>query len=190
MGFEAVGITLPHNKLVGKYQGRKVLVVGSARCVWDDLSQFRHEIDVMTVNDMVIHLPGRVTHAYSNDAWRVPPMIQARRPKFVEQWGNPYGHSCNPHEGVYVWPWPGHGTSSLNAVYTALALGYDEVILAGVPLDDSGHYFDPPWVKTNFTQEVKETESGPRYWEMAAKKVFDGKVKSLSGRTRDLLGAP
>ena len=93
-----------------------------------------------------------------------------------------------------VWPWPGHGTSSLNGCYTGLALGYDEIVLCGAPLDDSGHYFDPPTWHTNFVREIPDVDRGgviqPRYWSEAKARIFDGKVKSMSGRTRDLLGAP
>ena len=160
----------------------KLIIVGSARCVWDDLEKTNLNVDVMAVNDMIMHFPGPLKHAYSNDQKMLPHWINARRPRYIIDWGRPKAYSCNAG-----WPWPGHGTSSLNAVYTALALGYDEIILAGIPLDNSGHYFDPPWVKSNFENEVSTRDGEIRFWANAARNIFDGKVKSLSGRTKELL---
>lgn len=170
----------------------KLLIVASGRCVWDDLERYARDQeihfngDVMAVNDVGMHLPCELTHWYSNDWKMLPKWVEARRPRFKKKYGPVQTHSC--YGGAkYVWPWPGHGTSSLNAVYTGLALGYDEIVLAGVPLDNSGHYFDPPWVNSNFSNEVPNKGGQLRYWN---RQIFEGKVKSLSGRTRELLGSP
>ena len=82
------------------------------------------------------------------------------------------------------------GSSALPACYVGLALGYESILLAGVPLDDTGHFFDPPedhhlrkdrkW--SNFTNEAQEY-----IWRNAR---LDGRVKSFSGRSREWLGGP
>ena len=118
----------------------KVVIAGGARCVWEDLRQIGGDFDLITVNDVTMHVPFYVKHAYSNDHIMLPHWINARRPRLNR---GIQAHTCQCGD-MKVWPWPGHGSSSLNAVYTALALGYDEIILAGIPLDNSGHYFDPP----------------------------------------------
>ena len=82
-----------------------------------------------------------------------------------------------------TWPRIHGGTSSLFAVFVALGLGYEQVILAGCPLDKSSHFYEPPWRRC---QEFNETL---KHWE-EAQEVFKGRVKSVSGRTRDLLGEP
>jgi hypothetical protein len=64
-------------------------------------------------------------------------------------------------------------------------LGYEEIVLAGIPMDNAGHYFDPPWVATDLADSAVAT-----VWREARDRVFDGRVKSLSGNTRDWLGAP
>ena len=187
----------PDEKMIDKYVGRNVAIVAGGRTVWDDLAllgirggdgQGWH---IMCVNDVVMHYPGRVEHMYSNDHRMIGHWLAARRPSTVRNWGPvKYTHSCRVG-GKYSWPWPGHGTSSLNAVYTCLAMGYDKIVLCGVPLDNSGHYFEPPWVVTNFENEVGTREDGTMmYWDGAKKKHFQGKVFAMSGRTRDLLGAP
>lgn len=74
------------------------------------------------------------------------------------------------------------GSSGLLAVTVALHLGYDKVILCGVPLDKlAAHYDDDkPW------------PDGPRYRHAWTKHLTEmqGKVKSFSGWTSRLLGAP
>jgi hypothetical protein len=46
-------------------------------------------------------------------------------------------------------------------------------------------------VISNFEREVGVREDGTMmYWHNANQKLFGGRVKSMSGRTRDLLGAP
>jgi len=138
-------------------------------------------MNVMCLNDMIMHFPGEVTHAYSNDHHSLNEWVNARRPRTKKDFPNAISiHTCQVGKSNQtIWPWPGHGTSGLNAVYTGLALGYEEIILAGVPMSGEGHYFDPDWKKTNY-------QNLDRYW-VNAKKMFNGKVKSLSGRTKEIL---
>lgn len=177
--------------IAGTFSGRCLLVAGG-RCVWEDLKETGYLSEpsgfhVMCINDVYMHFPGPVNHFYSNDARFSPRWLSARRELLVREFeGQAKLHTHSNMSGLqYKWPWPGHGTSSLSGAYTLLALGYDEIILCGVPLDDSGHYFDPPWKKTNFSREVIEQEGGPRYWKNMLP-LFDGKLKVMSGRLKEL----
>jgi hypothetical protein len=91
-------------------------------------------------------------------------------------------HSCNKSDGAIKWPWAGHGTSTLNAVYTGLALGYDSVVICGAPLDNKGHYFEPDSAVSNF-----DRSGDLMSWKYARDNVFDGRVTSLSGNTKLIL---
>lgn len=174
------------------------LVVGGAACVWNDIRPFHAEYggkfggkyDVICINDIGMHFPGPVKHLYSNNAPFLHKWQAARRDQFCSTYGFiQYLHSN--HKGHIHWPWPGSGTSALGAVYTALALGYERVILCGIPLDDSPHYFDAPWRESSFTKQVPLKGSGQiKYWASAKTNIFQDRVRSMSGRTRDLLGAP
>jgi len=183
----------------GWYSGG-LIIVGSGWNVWDDLSCGHHG-DVMCINDIGMHYPREFEHWYSNHHNQLVTWLEARRFRYKDK--APELHSCQGAPQFKHgkprnhWPWPGHGTSGLNAVYTGIALGYERIVLAGVPLDDKGHYFDPPeghWLQngkwSNFTREVPERDDGPRFWDDANKDIFQGMVRSISGRTLELLGGP
>ena len=174
------------------------LVVGGAPCVWGDIAPFYSDcggkfggrFDVICVNDIGMHFPGPVKHLYSNNNAYLDKWQKARRDSFVKTYGPIQFTHSNHVGGNVTWPWPGSGTSSLGAVYTALALGYDKVVLAGIPLDNSGHYFEPPWRKSNFINEVpNKGDTRIKYWDDAAKNVFGGCVTAQSGRLKDVLDA-
>lgn len=43
-----------------------------------------------------------------------------------------------------VWPFTSDGSSGLLAVKIALLLGYDKIVIAGIPLDNSRRFYDHP----------------------------------------------
>ena len=184
-------------ELVDRFLGKRLVVVGGARCVWDDLKQLgirggaeNNGYDIMCINDIIMHYPGRVRHFFSNDHRWTPKWLDARREFITRDFGNvDYIHTCGVG-GRYCWPWPGNGTSALGATYTGIALGYSPIVLCGIPLDNGPHYFEPPWITTNFNNEVPEYNAQMKYWGKAKETIFNGKVKSCSGRTRELLGSP
>lgn len=203
--FGRLGIGLPElepaaSALVGKFSGQRALVIGSAACVWDDLDRLGVRGDLnngwhtVCVNDVIQHYPGVVNHGFSYQYRWLKHWVGGRREticshKVSEKWGG-VGLTHSRVGAQVNWPWPGNGTSSLGAVYTAIALGYDPIVLCGVPLDDGPHYFEPPWATCNFTNEVGNRVDGKMVHWQTSLSIFKGRVKSQSGRTRDLLGAP
>ena len=141
----------------------------------------------------VMYWPGYVRHWYSNDVYKLVHWAQGRRDRHVHLYGKPERlHSCfsrGTAPGVYHWPFPGQGSSGLVSILVALALGYDPITVAGLPFDNSGHFYDPPnghnlskgapW--SNF-----EAETPDRLLERSAP-LMRGKVRALSGRLRGYL---
>jgi hypothetical protein len=183
----------------------KLIIVGSGRCVWDDLEQLHKfrtkEItdDVMCINDMIMFYPGDITHCVSCDAPMLPKWWAARRPPYKSQFSKvPRFHTVNNYQGVKgveTWEFQGAGTSGLLACKVGLELGYDEIILCGVPIDNDGHFWEAPWGKTNFQREIADSKGnirgdGRKYWTRARDTYFEGRVTSMSGNTRKILGAP
>ncbi len=75
----------------------------------------------------------------------------------------------------------------MGAILVALALGYEGVVVAGMPLDNGPHNGEPPWRVSNVGGEVSDDDT---HWKRAIDLAFKGRVKSLSGRTRGWLGEP
>lgn len=183
----------PLPAIAGKYRGKSLIICGDAACVWDDLERFgcRHDHGrgsvrkdgwhFLTINRLVETFPGVIEHAYSNEPELLLRFIAARRYEYKTEFGGPaHTHSCNKG-AQWRWPWSGRGTSALGAALIGLALGYDPVVLAGVPLDDSPHNGEPPWRKTTFAKPQDN-------WQQALPHL--AKARSLSGRTRTWLGEP
>lgn len=177
----------------------KLIVVGSGRGAWDDLGKAGSG-DVMCINDMIMHYPGDVHHICSCDGPMLSKWWAARRPPYKKMFPvNPRFHTVDNDQtgldkNIELWPFSGGGTSGLFACFVGLGLGYDEIVLCGVPIDNSGHYWEDPNGKTNFQREIADKHGrirgdGRRFWGNAAEK-FDGRVKSMSGFTKELLGSP
>lgn len=198
------GRAFPYPEIAGTYKGKNLVVCGDASCIWDDLEAFgcRDESgrgrvrkdgwDFLTVNKLVETFPGSVEHCYSNEANLLNKFIAARRSEYAREFGPPkHSHSCNT--GVeFRWPWGGHGTSGLGAVLVGLGLGYN-IVLCGLPLNDGPHNGEPPWRRTAFKSSEAAgslTDDRDSHWKRAIETAFEGRVRSMSGRTKEWLGGP
>ena len=161
--------------------GGTFLVVGSAACVWSDLEKFGDQAaSVIAVNRMIVDYPGKLWGAASFHedlaaAWK----RESQRPVTLYCPTAANGVEVVVPHGNDRW----HGTSALYAVQIALEFGKaDRVVLAGCPLDDSDHIYQT----SNLREYLEEYRAG---W-VAMLPVIRGIVTSLSGWTRELLGAP
>ena len=86
------------------------------------------------------------------------------------------------HSDLYQHVESWDGSSGLLAITVALHLGFDKIILCGVPLDKKAAHFDYPgdWL------------DAPRYRSAWLRRMGDmlGKVKSFSGWTHRKFGSP
>jgi hypothetical protein len=74
-----------------------------------------------------------------------------------------------------------NGSSALYAVGFALLRGAERIVLAGCPIDDTGHYWD--------AKRPLQYDGFRGAWLRALPQI-KGRVFSMSGWTRELLGAP
>ena len=199
------GFAFPLPSIAGKYQGKNLIVCGDAQCVWNDLEAFgarddthpgkvrKEGWDVMVVNKLGETFPGWIHHWYSNIARVIHVAVAARRDEYAREFSKTWiTHSCGTGTD-YRWPWGGHGTSGLGAVLVGVGLGYDPIVLCGLPLDDGPHNGEPHWRKTKFaSSEAAGSAADDRdaHWKRAIELAFEKKVKSMSGRTRQWLGSP
>lgn len=179
---------------VNRYEG-DLLLVGGARCVWEDTRGLPEPSNTMCVNDVGMYWPGKVTHWYSNDIDQLIHWCHGRRRPYHIYGGHGELHSATKRVGdeyqhVHFWPFPTQGSSGLVALYVALAMGYNPITVAGMSWDDDGHFFDPPTAHnlnkddrgwTHFSRETPQP-----FLEKIAP-LCRGRVNVVSGRLKEIL---
>lgn len=180
-GVEGSGKTPLANRFSGE-----LLIIGGGRCVWEDLEKTSIGT-VMVINDIGCHFHQRVDHWVTLHPEYMPGWLHYRTGHCYGEGAVPKTHSHKNHKDIsHAWEISNiGGTSGLFACQVALVMGYEKIVLAGVPCDNSGHYFDKPSVNTNLKDNAVHS-----VWQWAKNNVFEGRVKSLSGYTRDWLGEP
>lgn len=174
--------------------GGPLLILGGGRValwdrkfstVWDDFEKVRPwKGEIMCVNDIGAHVHDRIRHWVTLHPEYMPGWMTYRTKHLYGGGDKPMTHSQKEKDGVdVVWPMGQlGGTSGLYACFIGLLLGYSEIVLAGIPMTGSGHYFDPYWYGSEFEDRPNELA-----WLWARDNVFEGRVKSLSGKTKQWL---
>lgn len=164
------------------------LCVGGAECVWEDLAKVPDGWA-----DLVVACNDVGTKLERMDHWAT------LHPEHLERWQSVRRENgLSDDYGIWVPPFVRQdmtldreinrldhwvGSSGLYTVTVAKHLGATTVVCAGIPMDKSGHDHDPAylWYKA------------PTFYDGWNNAVFEGYldgVSSLSGWTRELLGAP
>jgi len=159
--------------------------------MWDDRKAYYDMLEnrthhVMTINDAAIHVMGHpIDHMVSLHKEFLGPFKKIKMA--ARNLGESTTHSDRAGTGIQcVWSFYNvGGTSALFGAKIGVAMGYTKIVLAGCPLDNSGHYWeDPTRVGTLGCEAIGMV------WQDAARMYLKDKVKSMSGRTKDLLGEP
>lgn len=173
----------------------KALVLGGAAEVWDSLAETERLFGpgwwelAVACNDIGCLWPHHL------DAWctlHPEKMANWRRrreenghPRAVEHIGR-NGRQPGALDRTIHHPF-GNGSSGLLSVAVALHLGATRVVLCGVPMTRT------PYFDGSVEHTTGHTFSGAnahwKKWQFHAAEL-DGRVKSMSGRTQNLLGAP
>lgn len=171
------------------------LCLGGADCVWEDVKAWEALYGrpwdglVIAANDVGCHWPRALHHWVSLhpdklERWMQLRAAQQLSPLEGECWGRIRKSAVKvPYQCVE--PWPG-GSSGMLAVQVAQVVGCTRAILCGIPLTASPHFgetheqFHKSWLAAN------------GHWKAWPKQKdkMEGWVRSMSGRTKDLLGAP
>lgn len=164
---------------------KRAVVIGSGRSVWEDLRIIGLGAPVFAVNDMLIYAP-RVDYGVSHHPDKLLHW-NALRTMAGERQPRESGitlHSSRDHLGIdRVWPeYRSGGSSALLAVRIALALGFQPIWIAGVPLDDRGYVWSDPYERRSY-----DFSRYRRSWEHA-KTELEGRVFSPSGYLCQLFG--
>lgn len=187
------------NVAVAKGRSRIALVIGGASCVWDDVEAALElgEYDgAVACNDAAAAWPGKLDAAVSLHAEKWGFWMERRRRAGLPPPAAVIGHSTARTSilrlsdcitGYADQMIPGQtdtGSSGLFALKVAIFdLGFDRAVLCGIPMDPRPHFFDTiDWGDS-------AVRAHWRGWQQALPVIKD-KTRSMSGRTRDLLGAP
>lgn len=198
MRLEIEGINYPCKNLANLRKHDRLLVVSTGRRVWEDVERSGWDrglgMDILCVKDAIIHFPGNVHHGFGehpDQLMLLRGLRRARRKIMAAQTTQLRLHtSKSDHEKVHGWGIPQFGCSGMGAALIGVLMGYEQVVLAGVHLDNSGHYYDPHWMKTTFDTQYRDVDGAPRVWKGVNERYFKGKVKALSGRLAEYLGEP
>lgn len=177
-----------------------VIVAGAAPCVYEEIEIVRNALgptSIIAVNGMVKVLPclfGVGSHydlflfrdsRARNENLHWYPSEQAKAPQRME--------------GIdHIWRGPmlANGTSSLPAAIIAKKVGFNEIILCGVPLQPTGYIENYPTtngIMSEFDGSKKRTgmlQTRRDVWRNHKKAGHLEGVFSMSGATREILGAP
>lgn len=170
----------------------RAVIIGGADCVWSDLEKAEALCDfdiLIAVNDAGAEYPGIVDYWVTLHPEHLPRWVNKRRENGFTDAYCTVAHASNsmigrrnayPVDDLVPYTWP--GSSGLFAVEVAIKrIGADRVVLCGVPMTAVPHFFDhAPW------------NAVAGFWEAwpAALPHIKGKVRSMSGRTMELLGEP
>ena len=125
---------------------------------------------VILVNDAIAVWESKADFACSMHAWKMERWLDQRRRRKL---------SCiEVISGECDWD----GSSGLFAVKAAIEHGFDRIVLAGIPMTAEGQHFLRPW----------SWDEWARFWAAWGehREEISPYVRSMSGRTRDMLGAP
>lgn len=164
-------------------------VLGGANTLAYDLLVARDLVKpdtIIAANHAGRDYQGRLDHWCTLHTELMPEWIEHRRRHGRSDAGQLWTSNTktipSEHRALYRHVPSWNGSSGLLAVQVALELGYDRVILCGVPLDKTaehynygGKWMDAPRYRSAWTKNLK---------------AMQGKVKSPSGWTKRLLGEP
>jgi hypothetical protein len=167
------------------------LIAGGAACVWADAEAAFALIDeahVFAVKHVASVWPGPITALISLHPEKLGATFKARQRRGLDMDFKVWTHKRSSDRGrasgridcvLPAADWG--GSSGLFAVQVARHIGYEKIILAGVPIDDSAHFNDPA-----------PLERPARYrqaW-LAHRAEIAPYVRSVSGWTSEILGKP
>lgn len=172
---------------------RSAVVIGGASCVWTDLEAAKALGDynlLIAINDAGAEYPGTVDYWISLHPEKMAQWARKRAENGYQPARQYVAHIGNTNETrrdggfrvSFSVPYTWHGSSGLFACEIALkTLEVDRVVLCGVPMTADPHFFDSePWNAVKGFWDA---------WPAALPHIKD-KVRSMSGRTKELLGAP
>lgn len=167
---------------------KRALVLGDASSVFEEIEQALDltEVDaVAACNNMIVKWNGDLDYAvtlHPEPCRDWVGIVEALRLREAAGLNRPETWAHAPAPGIDRSTKHWRGSSGLHAVTVLIELGFDQIILAGVPLTETAaHFYDRrPWqsapsFRVGWLQHVDEIRT---------------RVRSMSGWTAELVGRP
>lgn len=168
------------------------LILGGGPDVWEEVlaweAVYGRQWDglVLAVNDVGCHWPRDLQHWVSLHPEKFAGWIALRQSYGYDDGYVTWGRAGRPHSEHHAKAWAG-GSSGMYAIQVAQLVGCTHVILCGIPMTATPHFAE----STVHAQQLPWTAVAGhwRAWESQAYRMR-GWVKSMSGRTQEVFGAP
>ena len=167
------------------------VVLGTAPCMWDDLEGAPPGWDVIAVNGAGFLYLDPIVMWCSAHGRYLTGWIEKRREAGASMDFKAYGN-FGEHDDtgdVIAWNRPnGGGSSGLFTTMIALELGYDRLVLCGIPLEGQERFGYKEDVST-----VVPAQTDYKHYRKGWNKqlgLFSERVRSMSGWTRETFGEP
>lgn len=178
-------------------KSKNLIICGSSKNVWDEFKQAEQffgkgNFELMVVNLALLgfqfyHVTGlhKINHFVSLEF------------SLMKALKRDYAHDINCHCNTYA---PeidtlhldlnnAGGTSGLFATQVGLKLGYEKIILCGIPLDRSAHFYDFPGVDWGGCDDMAVSMTWEMWIAQETKERLN-KLRSMSGKTKQMFGEP
>lgn len=152
------------------------------------------DYDTLGLNYMMLHWKKDLTYAASLHYDALEALMKIRTYRNSDN--RPITYGIKPHKGVdnagrfYDGP---IDTSGMYGAVVGLHLGYDKIILAGVPFDGTGHFYDAPveskLYRSGFCSNTPYKYNWPfkGSWDKLRDKAGD-RIRAVSGNLVDCFG--
>lgn len=192
--FKRLPLIDPVSKLRPKPIRHTVLIVGDATGVWEDVGRFEGmgiEHDTMLINHVALAYPLPYQHFLAGDSHMADMQRVAKKipKKVIKHCWNPnsYGFDVRWIRQAKAAGWC--GTTANLAAKVAICLGYLKIVFAGIPMDNSGHWYDE-YLPENDVKRQSDHRHHLWKWSELGCRPQSRLMRSMSGNTKDLFGEP
>jgi len=203
-GFHQVG-ELDGSVVLHRRPVKRGIILGTAPSMWTDLLQFRAQFDSDREWDLIAVNGAGFLYEEPIDLWvsvhgnHLVKWVRKRHDLGYDMdfaaYGN-FGRYENIPDGITAWNKPhGNGSSGLFAVLVALELGYERLVLCGVPLEGQRRYgYGNPNDKSEPDENGLVTgDTDYKHYRTGWYKrrgALEEHVRSMGGWTAEYLGEP
>jgi hypothetical protein len=189
-----ITIETPPTEYDGKFHAN-MIILGGGKTVWEDYFFARSimpKSEIMCVNDIGGQFKAEhIHHMVSLHTGFFVATKLLRQEKSVNlDYRNHFPKAATGVDVVWRMQNVG-GTSGLFATKIAVAMGSKHIILCGIPMDNTGHYFDPPNADGNHTTKFSQNNCNLVPWRDCKKSgLVMSRVRSMGGHTAHIFGKP